>query len=109
MVFEKNGLNTRLCRGAQGARRKNTAVVEGLPAELPDDIRNFRLGTLSVAAQKHGRSALFVVRIDHVRSTDAIKRLHNACLWDHLLELFSKGLIGSGSVQQNTIDWRRIG
>src|SRR5579872_2476805 len=68
-----------------GAGGDDAAAIVGLPAELEDDVGHRALGLGVVAADKHGRRALLIAGIDHVRRPDAVE-----CL-DHV-RVFQDGL-----------------
>src|SRR6201998_211758 len=87
-VLAKAGKTPQNTQRFQGSRRDDCTAVKRLPTKLPDNIGHHFLGGLVVPAEEHGRNALFVMRVDHLSASNAVKRLHYVCLGDQSLQLF---------------------
>src|SRR5258707_13102513 len=88
--------------------RDDGSTIKRFPSKLLDYLRHFGFCFRIVSANEHSWEALFVLRIDHSRGTDAVKGLYHVCTWSLLLNFFGQRFVGTGSELQYPVDRRSI-
>jgi len=72
LILLKAGNAPQHAQWFQSSGGDDASAIERLPAELADDLGDLRLGRVAVAAQKHGRRALLVMRVHHLPAAHAV-------------------------------------